>query len=123
MLRFFEGESTDDLDERFDEIARNPHEFRTWLRIATSRVPATHKLELAVDVAIALYSYMVKGLDIDDEYIEEANAAIAETLRRGGYCNLTRSLHDVEHNASSPFNFFGSRALEDVRDAAEVSAP
>lgn len=123
MLRFFEGENVDDLNERFNEIARNPQEFLGWLLIAAGRVGTFDKFKFVYEVAVALYGYIVGG-DFDDEVIEEADDRIAAVVEEGGRrLLLHRSLHAAGHDASSPFDFFASRAIEDVRDAAEVNAP
>lgn len=123
MLRFFEGENTDDLDERFDEIARDPQEFLGWLLVATTRTPLGDKFNLAVEVAVALYGYIVGG-DFDDDAIAEAADRVAAVIEEGGRRGrLHRSPNAAGHDASSPFAFFASRATDDVRDAAEVNAP
>ena len=123
MLRHFEGDNVDDLDQRFDEIARDPQEFLGWLLVATTRTPINDKFNLAVEVAVALYGYIVGG-DFDDDVIAEAADRVAAVIEEGGRrARLHRSLIAPGHDASSPFNFFASRAVDDVRDAAEVNAP
>ena len=122
MLTHFEGERVDDLNEAYDMIARNPQEFLGWMLVAATRLPAEDRSRFAVEVAVALYGYIV-GSDFDDEIVEEAldhvDAVLDINDRRE---RARRSLHAPEHNAASPAEFFASRALEDVRDAQEVRA-
>ena len=103
-----------------DGIARNPQEFLGWLLIAAGRQPAGDRFRLAVEVAVALYGYIAGG-EFDDEVIEEAESRIDGVLEfNDRKARARRSLHAPEHDAASPFEFFASRAREDVRDAQEA---
>lgn len=125
-LRFFREENTDDLDELFDTLARSASEFLRWLQVAADRLPEEERLGFAYGVATALWGFLGNG-GFDDEVLEEANDRIAEGMRAQlppeliGPLNRRR-LAGGEYDASSPFNYFGHRAVEESGEREEVKA-
>ena len=77
--------------EEFDRIMRSPAEFRTWVRLVFTRA-GTPGLALHVAEALlgALWKYIVTDEDMDDEYIEAAEARLNAALVSCGMLGLPR---------------------------------
>ena len=79
------------VNEHFDRIMRDPAEFRTWVRLVFTRA-GTPGLALHVAEAMlgALWQYLVTDEDLDDEYIEAAEARLDAALRGCAQLGLER---------------------------------
>lgn len=118
MLRFFEEENTEDLDELFDEVARNPQEMRSWLLLSMHRLPHVDRIAFVADVVAALWGLIAKDGYLDDEIVDDANTAVAEKIGHERRKHLARRrLPGGEMDCSTPMNYFAHRATD--RDWAE----
>jgi len=112
-------------NEHFDRIMRDRDEFRTWVRLVFTRA-GTPQLALHVAEAMlgALWKYLVTDEDLDDEYLQAAEARLDVAIAACAKLGLERkALMRGDGRGYDVRNFWGYATQRAVEDSLEADAP
>lgn len=116
----------DATNEHFDRLMRDPDEFRTWVHLVMSRCAPSPALavEAGEAIAAALFTFIVKVLDVEDEDIvaldRTLDAAVTELGTVGLTTGMLRKGDGHGYDVRSFWDYATQRAVE---DSVEASTP
>ena len=112
------------VNEEFDRVMRDPDEFRTWVWLVFTRA-GTPQLALYVAEAMlgALWKYLVTDEDLDDEYLEAAEARLHAAIMACAELGLERkALMRGDGHGYDVRDFARYATQRAVEDSVEVAA-
>ena len=117
------------VNEEFSRILRDPAEFRTWVRLVMSRCAQNPALALDAGEAIAaaLFTFIVKVLDVEDEDVVALDRTLDAAVTGLGRLGLTTRMLSKKgsptgkgYDVRSFWDYATQRAVE---DSVEANAP